>query len=156
MKKACGIHDGEQKSMQHYSSKTWSEETTGDLDIDGRITWKHILKERVVMSDDGGHSLFDIVAIMRVCKPWNKWIQFLYVMHFVFWSNIWVLWYKVCTAYMIASFRRAVNENCALLGYYASSSCNSLPTFRNSMSYILDWTDRLSRNVGKELPLFTS
>ena len=35
------------------------QKTTGDLDIDGRITCKHILKKQVVMSDDGGHSLFD-------------------------------------------------------------------------------------------------
>jgi hypothetical protein len=31
-------------------------------------------------------------------------------------------------------FRREVNKNCALLGHYAASSGNSLPTFRNNLS----------------------
>jgi hypothetical protein len=51
-------------------------------------------------------------------------------------------------------------ENCALLGYYAASSVNLLPTFRNYLSVpssgfknpFQDGTDRLSRNVGKKLP----
>ena len=33
--------------------------------------------------------------------------------------------------YGISGFRREVDENCALLGYYAASSSNSLPTFRD-------------------------
>jgi hypothetical protein len=52
-----------------------------------------------------------------------------------------------------------------LLGYYAAYSGNSLPTFRDDPSApssrfrksalltLEDGTDRLSRNVGKELPL---
>jgi len=48
-------------------------------------------------------------------------------------------------------------EACALLSYYAASSGNLSPTFRNSPSFpssvlkvpIEDGTDRLSRNVGK-------
>jgi len=67
-------------------------------------------------------------------------------------------------------------ENCALLGYYATSSGNSLPTFRDSLSvpstmvkFILlkknknlrlltlkDGTDKLSRNVRKELSLLAA
>ena len=45
-------------------------------------------------------------------------------------------------------------EKYALVGYYAASS-NFLPTFRDSLSAISpeDGTDRLSRNVGKKLPL---
>ena len=34
--------------------KTLSEETTGDLGVDGRITCKHILKNQFVMSEVGG------------------------------------------------------------------------------------------------------
>jgi hypothetical protein len=34
---------------------------------------------------------------------------------------------------MISGFRRDV-ENCALLGYYAASRGNSLPTFRDNVS----------------------
>ena len=53
------------------------------------------------------------------------------------------------------------NENCALLGCYSASSGNFLPTFRDNQSNFLgsvtltleDGTDRLSRNVGKKLPL---
>jgi len=59
------------------------------------------------------------------------------------------------------------SENCALLGCYAASSGNSLPTFRDNLSvpYIFflfglltleDGTDRLFRNVGKELPLLAT
>ena len=33
-----------------------------------------------------------------------------------------------------SGFRREVDENCALLGCYAASSGNSLPTFRDNMS----------------------
>jgi len=33
---------------------------------------------------------------------------------------------KTC---MISGFRQEVDENCAILGYYAASSGNSLPTF---------------------------
>jgi hypothetical protein len=29
---------------------------------------------------------------------------------------------------------REVDENCAVLGYYAAYSCNSLPTFRDNLS----------------------
>jgi len=32
---------------------------------------------------------------------------------------------------MISSLRREVDENCALLGYYAASSGDYLPTFRD-------------------------
>jgi hypothetical protein len=47
------------------------------------------------MSDDGGRSLFDFLAILRAWKPWNIRIQFLYVMYFAFWKkNIWFLWLK--------------------------------------------------------------
>jgi hypothetical protein len=58
-------------------------------------------------------------------------------------------------------------EICALLGYYAASSGNPLPTFLDNLSVPYSrvkkpkkdfltleyWTDRLSRNVGKGLPL---
>ena len=35
---------------------------------------------------------------------------------------------------MISGFRREVAEKCALLGYYAVSSGNLLPTFRDNLS----------------------
>jgi hypothetical protein len=49
-------------------------------------------------------------------------------------------------------------ENCVLLSYYAASSCNSLPTFRNNLLVpgLEDGTDWLSRNVGRELPLLAT
>jgi len=35
---------------------------------------------------------------------------------------------------VISGFRREVDENCALLGYYAANSGNLLPTFRDNLS----------------------
>ena len=63
------------------------------------------------------------------------------------------------------------HETCVLLGYYAASSGNSLPTFRGlpigPISPFLDplffrfltledGTNKMSRNVGKELPLLAA
>jgi hypothetical protein len=43
------------------------------------------------------------------------------------------------------------DETCTLLGYYyAASSGNSLTTFRKNLSFYLQNSERLSRNVGKE------
>ena len=56
---------------------------------------------------------------------------------------------------MISGFCGEVDENCALLGNYASSG-NFSPTFRDNLSVPCsgeDGTDRLSRNVGEKLPL---
>ena len=52
--------------------------------------------------------------------------------------------------FVISGFHRAVDENYTLLSYYAASSGNLLPTFRE------DGTDWLSRNVGTKLPLFAA
>ena len=49
---------------------------------------------------------------------------------------------------MISGFPREVDENSALLGCYAASSVNPLPTFQDNLS------DRLYRNVGKEFFFF--
>jgi len=67
---------------------------------------------------------------------------------------------------MISGFRREVDKNCAPLGYYVTSSGNSLPTLRDNLSVHFsrvgglftfeDGTDYLSRNVGKELPLLAA
>jgi hypothetical protein len=38
------------------------------------------------------------------------------------------------SVHMISGFRREVDENCALLGYYAARSGNLLPTFRDNLS----------------------
>jgi hypothetical protein len=65
---------------------------------------------------------------------------------------------------VISGLRREVDENWTLLGYYADSSGNSLSTFRDNLSApssrvknlfltLEDGTDRLSRNVAKELTL---
>ena len=58
------------------------------------------------------------------------------------------------------------DENCALLGHYAASSGNSLPTFREThvsrlqgpgiQATLEDGTDRLSQNFGKELPFHSA
>jgi len=72
---------------------------------------------------------------------------------------------------LTSGFRREEDENCALLGYYAASTGNFLPTFRDNLSApssrvkkakyfgILtseDGTDKLSCIVGKELPLLAA
>jgi hypothetical protein len=63
---------------------------------------------------------------------------------------------------MTSGFCRDDDEICTLLGYYAASSGNPLPTFRDNVSVFLffldfltreDVTNTLSRNVGKVLPL---
>jgi hypothetical protein len=48
------------------------------------------------------------------------------------------------------------DDNCAPVGYYAASSGNSLPTFRDNLSVPMFGTKSLSRNVGKELPLLAA
>ena len=74
---------------------------------------------------------------------------------------------------MISVFRREVDENWAIPGCYATSSDNLLPMFRHNISVpssmslfnshltlvevtVEDGTDKISRNVGKKLPLFAS
>jgi hypothetical protein len=66
---------------------------------------------------------------------------------------------------VISGFHLEVDENCALLGYDATSSGNSLPTFRDNLlvpssriksKSLENGTDKLSRNVGKELPLLAA
>jgi hypothetical protein len=44
------------------------------------------------------------------------------------------VWMKQTKKHVISVFRREIDENCALLGYYAASSGNSLPTFRDNIS----------------------
>jgi len=64
---------------------------------------------------------------------------------------------------VIPGFRREVDEIRALLGCYAASSGNSIATFgvtyRSGLQgsrHLEDETDRLSRNVDKELPLIAA
>ena len=78
---------------------------------------------------------------------------------------------------MISGLPHKVDDNCALLGHYAACSGNFLPTFRDNpwvsstgvddpeekfLSFSLgfftpkDGTVRLSRNVGKKLPLLAA
>jgi hypothetical protein len=54
---------------------------------------------------------------------------------------------------VISGFRRIVGEICALLGYYAASSHNPLPTFRDNVSVpssgVKDYHSTL-RNIPEE------
>ena len=65
-------------------------------------------------------------------------------------------------ACVTSGFRSKVVGNCALLGCYAASSDNFLPTFRDNLSVTSsgfnnqDGTDELSPNVGKKLPLLAA
>jgi len=61
---------------------------------------------------------------------------------------------------VISGFRREIDENCALLGYYVASSGNFLLMFWDNLSVASlgfkipeDGIDRLSPNVAKKLPL---
>jgi len=58
---------------------------------------------------------------------------------------------------MISGFCHEVDENCSLLGYYSLSSGNFIPVLF-SFGYLTpeDGTDRLSQNVGKQLPLLAA
>jgi hypothetical protein len=53
---------------------------------------------------------------------------------------------------IVLCFRREVGEICVLLCCDTACSGNSLPTFQDNLE---DGTDRLSRNVGKELSMYT-
>ena len=73
-----------------------------------------------------------------------------------------ITWGLLC---VISGFHVEVDENCALLGYDAASSGNTLPTFRDNLlvpssrvksKSLEDGTDRLSRSVGKELSLLAA
>jgi hypothetical protein len=57
-----------------------------------------------------------------------------------------------------AGFCREADKNCTLLGYYAASSCSSIPKLRNNLGFftIEDGINRSSRNVGKELSLLAA
>jgi hypothetical protein len=68
--------------------------------------------------------------------------------------------YRLC---VISGLRREVDENSALRGHYAAGSGNFLPTFRDNLSVPSsgvnnseDGTVRLSRSVGKKLPLLAA
>jgi hypothetical protein len=58
--------------------------------------------------------------------------------------------------YLISGFRREGDENCILLGYYAASIGNFLPTFRDNLSVPKVGTDMFSRNFGKDLTLLAA
>jgi len=60
---------------------------------------------------------------------------------------------------VISGFCHEAEENCAVPGCYTVSSGNSLLTFWDSLSFSLtleNGTNRLSRNVGKELSLLSA
>jgi hypothetical protein len=72
---------------------------------------------------------------------------------------------------MISGFHHEADENCTLLGYYTMSNGNFLLMFQDNLSVpsstvkniikgresltVEEWTNRLSQNVGKKLPLLT-
>jgi hypothetical protein len=73
-----------------------------------------------------------------------------------------LLWKTQRITSVISGFHRNVDEIWALLGYYAASSCNPLPTFRNNLwdpifkgqeGTLNMGPDTLSRNVNKGLQL---
>jgi hypothetical protein len=86
--------------------------------------------------------------------------------------GIWALSLRMKRPYVISGFRREITENFALLGYYAASGGDFSRTFRDNLLVptsgfknpdnkkgllSTDYgTDRLSRNVGKELPLLAA
>ena len=90
------------------------------------------------------------------------------------WRKSWRLFIYFLFIYCgISGFRREVDEICALLGHYAASRGNFLPTFRDTISVLSsgvknppkkdfgfmtheDGPYRLSRNVGKKLPLLAA
>jgi len=47
------------------------------------------------------------------------------------------LWFPNVSLEVISGFRHEVDENCALLGYYAASSSNFVPTFRDNLLVML-------------------
>jgi hypothetical protein len=47
--------------------------------------------------------------------------------------TIWYVELGCLYSCVVSGFRHEVDENCALLGYYAASSGNSLPTFRDNL-----------------------
>jgi hypothetical protein len=52
-------------------------------------------------------------------------------MCWLIWLVGWLVGWFICVSF---DFLREVDENCALLGYYAASSGNFLPTFRDNLS----------------------
>jgi hypothetical protein len=54
---------------------------------------------------------------------------------------------------VISGFRRNVDENCVLLGYYAASCGNCLPTFRDNVSLTSSRVQSPSRKERKTLDL---
>jgi len=52
---------------------------------------------------------------------------------------------------VISRFRREVDENCALLGCYAASSGNSIPTFRDNLSVPSSRVQESKKNVKKNM-----
>jgi hypothetical protein len=56
---------------------------------------------------------------------------------------------------LISGFLHDFDEICTLLGYYAASCVDCLPTFQDNVSVprtLEDGTGKLSQNVGKQLP----
>ena len=101
----------------------------------------------------------------RHCTPPSS-LHYAVILHYAFRDN----WAKmteggrivtICRHFLtcvIWGFPREVDEYCALLGCYAASGGNFLPTFRDKLSVQSSgskkrWylTNRLSRNVGKKL-----
>ena len=72
---------------------------------------------------------------------------------------LWLPWQPSDNVTVTSGFRRDVDVICSLLGYYAASSGNSVPTFRDNLSLpssvltLEDGTSRLPPNIGIELPL---
>ena len=72
------------------------------------------------------------------------------LLHFMAEFGIVLIYQRI---WVIPDIRSEVAENRTLLGCYAASSGDFLPTFSGQPLSPQDGTDRLSRNVGKKLLL---
>ena len=97
------------------------------------------------------HTTPNLLSIL--CTPWEDWVQT---------RSVDVLEnFRFPAGILFQTTLKFVY--CFLLRYYAESSGNFLPTFRDNLSVSYsrgldheEGTDRLSRNVGKKLPLLAS
>jgi hypothetical protein len=132
-----------------------------------------------------GIKLFYKKGIITICKIWGSHNIVTGMRHCVGWQQLptfrrSLLLYIRCTGrperlllcvgknsgIAISGFRREVDENCFLLGYYAAGCVNFAPTIRDNRSHLQgsrnkkptleDGTHTMSRNVGKELPLLAA
>jgi hypothetical protein len=94
----------------------------------------------------------DLSTVVKDIPCHTKYIDFCGSRHLKF--SFKTCWKNFPPPCMISGFRSEVGENCALLGYYAASIGNSLPMFKDNLSFLLlgfltleTGTETWSRNV---------